>query len=227
VYRPLAGDPLVHAFSRLRLVHRRRDSDLSREDVREIAPGHLRIRRGLLLAAAASALLFAPTLIAQPLRARDNEVKAVYLLNFGRFARWPLTASPAPAAGFAVCVLGRDPFGPTLDAVVDGETIDGRPVVARRLTSGSNAAGCRILFISLSEGVNLKKILQSIDRTPMLTVSELPQFAEQGGMIQFVSEGNRVRFAVNVTATEDAGLMLSSELLRVALTIKGSKPPKG
>jgi hypothetical protein len=36
-------------------------------------------------------------------------------------------------------------------------------------------------------------------------------------MIQFVSERSRVRFMVNIAAVERAGLMLSSELLRVAV----------
>ena len=38
-------------------------------------------------------------------------------------------------------------------------------------------------------------------------------------MIQFILDGNRVRFEVNLTNTEDAGLNLSSELLKVAVRV--------
>jgi hypothetical protein len=149
----------------------------------------------------------------------DYEVKAVYLLNFGRFATWPPGAT-ADRSMFGVCVLGRDPFGPTLDMAVAGETIDARPVVAKRVGKFQDATGCRILFVGASESHQLKQIFENADRAAMLTVSDLPQFAELGGMIQFVSEGNKVRFAVNVLAAQRAGLTFSSELLRVATTVK-------
>lgn len=178
-----------------------------------------------LIAITTLVLLLSQALPAQAPRPRDHEVKAVYLLNFGRFAKWPAPNRTATPPAFAVCVLGHDPFGSALDATVAGESIDGRPVVTKRLASASDAAGCRILFISASEDAQLKRILDLIRGTPTLTVSDIPRFAEQGGMIQFVSEGNRVRFSVNVAATEQAGLTLSSELLRVAVTVKGARPP--
>jgi hypothetical protein len=53
-----------------------------------------------------------------------------------------------------------------------------------------------------------------------LTVSDIPQFSQRGGMIQFVLEGNRIRFEVNLTATRRAGLSLSSELLKVATAVR-------
>jgi hypothetical protein len=53
-----------------------------------------------------------------------------------------------------------------------------------------------------------------------LTVSDMSQFVKRGGMIQFVLEGKKVRFEVNLTATQHAGLTLSSELLKVATAVK-------
>jgi hypothetical protein len=39
-------------------------------------------------------------------------------------------------------------------------------------------------------------------------------------MIQLALEGNRIRFEVNLTATQRAGLTLSSELLKVATAVR-------
>ena len=39
-------------------------------------------------------------------------------------------------------------------------------------------------------------------------------------MIQFILEGNKVRFQVALAATQNAGLVLSSELLKVAAAVK-------
>ena len=62
----------------------------------------------------------------------------------------PRRRFPSPDAPFAICVLGQDPFGPALDAIVQGERIQGRPLVVRRLKGWDDAELCHILFVSTS-----------------------------------------------------------------------------
>jgi hypothetical protein len=118
-------------------------------------------------------------------------------------------------------VQGRDPFGPALDTTISGERIDGKPVVARRISKAGDATDCRILFIGTSENKQIKELLSTVGKLGVLTVSDLPQFIDQGGMVQFVIAENRVRFAINLAATREAGLNLSSELLKVAAEVRG------
>jgi hypothetical protein len=151
----------------------------------------------------------------------EYEVKAAYLYNFGRFVQWP---SKPEDNSFAICVVGQDPFGPALDSTLAGETLNGKSVVARRISRPQEALDCRILFISLSEDHQLKEVLGALDKTSVLTVSDMPQFAQRGGMVQFSLEGNKVRFEVNLTAAEHAGLTLSSQLLKLATNVRRSQP---
>ncbi len=155
---------------------------------------------------------------AQQPKAEEYEVKAVYLYNFGRFIEWPASAKTGDS--FSICVLGRDPFGAALDTTVAGTSIEQKKLVARRIASTREAADCRILFISSSESSRMKEIVAALDKSPALTVSDIPDFTANGGMIEFVRKENKVRFEVNLTATEKAGLTLSSQLLKVATDIK-------
>jgi hypothetical protein len=164
-------------------------------------------------------LATAVTAEAQEQRPLDSAVKAVYLLNFGRFATWPRTADGAVGSAFNVCVLGPDPFGTTLDTTVKGETIEGRHVAVKRIDSLRDQTGCRILFMGSSEGTHVKQMLPALAKEGVLTVSDMPHFTDLGGMIEFVLEGSKVRFRVNVGAVDQAGLVLSSELLRVAASV--------
>jgi len=59
-----------------------------------------------------------------------------------------------------------------------------------------------------------------LSRWPVLTVSDIRGFADHAGMIEFLMEHDRVRFEVNLNATQKAGLALSSELLKVATFVK-------
>jgi hypothetical protein len=161
---------------------------------------------------------------AQPPKPLDFEVKATYLLNFGRFATWPSGAPANGRDGFAVCVIGRDPFGSALDKTVAGESIDGKAVVVRRITDAQAAGDCRILFVSASEEARLPIILPAAAKAAVLTVSDIPRFTDRGGMIEFVPQDRKVRFRVNAASVEQAGLTLSSELLRVATAVIRSAP---
>jgi len=166
---------------------------------------------------------FAPTgLLAQQPKPSEYQVKAAYLYNFGRFVKWPAGIAAVKGDSFAVCVLGQDPFGSTLDSTLAGEALDGKPVVIRRIAKPQDAVDCRILFVSSTEEHHLKEILAAIDQAGVLTVSDIPGFSRRGGIIQFVAEGERVRFEINLASAESARLVLSSELLKVAAAVRRS-----
>ena len=170
------------------------------------------------------ALVAAQGLWGQSPKPSAYDVKAVYLYNFGRFVEWPASVT-AKSGSFTVCVLGQDPFGPALDATLAGETIDGKSVVAKRISNPQEAASCRIVFMSSAEGSQIDKIIESLNKQAVLTVSDTPQFSQRGGMIQFVLEEQKVRFEVNLTAVQHAGLTLSSELLKVAISVRRKPSP--
>lgn len=166
-------------------------------------------------------LFLSPSFVfAQQERPGEFQVKAAYLYNFSRFIEWP----PLPAADkntpFAICVLGKDPFGPALDAALTGEGDGGQSLVARRLSKPQDALACRILFVGSSEESRLKEILAVLGRSSVLTVSDIPRFSERGGMIEFVLKGDKIRFDVNLSNANGAGLAVSSDLLKVALVVR-------
>jgi hypothetical protein len=184
--------------------------------------GGLSFDRGVLLRrtiAVALWLLIAGSSALGQRKPSEYQVEAAYLYNFGRFVEWPAKGTTAESGSFTICVLGEDPFGQALDTTLAGETIGSQRVTARRISSPQMSGDCRILFISSSEATRLNRIIEALDKSAVLTVSDIPQFSQRHGMIQFVVEENRIRFEVNLTATQRAGLTLSSELLKVATAV--------
>jgi YfiR/HmsC-like len=165
--------------------------------------------------------LLGPPAVAQTRRPTQYDVEAAYLYQFGNFVQWPAKKPAAEAPkSFPICVLGRDPFGRVLDDTVKGGNMNGLPLAARRVASGQEAAGCRVLFVSSSEDRELAHDLEALHGAPVLTVSDIPDFASRGGMIQFVLIDNRIRFEINVSNAERAGLTVSSQLLKVAVSVR-------
>lgn len=153
---------------------------------------------------------------AQPV-ASENELKAAYLVNFARFVGWP-----AGVGGneFTICVLEAEPLAAAVQASLKGLVVQNLPVALRRIVLAEEARACRMLFIGASAAPRLPAILTELAAAPVLTVSDMPQFVGRGGMIQFVHEGERVRFAVDLAPAQLAGLMLSANLLRVATVVR-------
>jgi hypothetical protein len=171
-----------------------------------------------LAAAAALRLLGAPAAAApDPARALEYQVKAVYLYNFAQFVTWPRGAFAGRTAPLELCIAGEDPFGPALDRVVQGERVDGHPLVVRRDRTHSDLRGCHILFVGASEDSHVEAVLAGLgDGATTLTVGESGRFLRAGGLIRFKLDQNRVRLEVNRTQLDRQGLKLSSKLLRVA-----------
>ncbi len=147
----------------------------------------------------------------------EYKVKAVFVLNAARFVTWPAGAFPSADAPVVIGILGENPFGSLLAEVVAGETVKGRQIVVRRV---STADGCHILFVSRSEQDRLPRLLESAAHSGSLTISEIEGFARSGGMVGLVVQNDNVRFEVNPAAATRANINLDARLLRLAKLVK-------
>lgn len=152
----------------------------------------------------------------------EYQVKAALLLNFTKFVEWPEGAFAAAGSPITICVLGQDPFGAILDRAIEGESVNNHAIRTRRLLPDGDPRSCHLLFISRSERERSARIISGLRGASVLTVSELPGFADAGGMIEFLIEAGKARFYINAATAQAAGLKLSSRLLRVAKEVKGS-----
>lgn len=157
-------------------------------------------------------------------RASSDQVEAAYLYNFGKFVRWPAPASQGP---MILCVAGQGDVNEFLARMVEGEQIGGRPLQVKELEGAEDAGSCSILFVGAGERDRLDSYLGAASGKPVLTVGESPDFLSRGGIIQFVLADDHVRFSVNLNAAHRNSLQLSSELLKVAVSVTGQPSAGG
>lgn len=177
------------------------------------------LRRIAATAAIALALVLLAPQVGQAQKTSRDDVQAAYLYNFGKFVRWPQGADRGP---MLVCIAGHDPFGQAVGKLVAGEEIDGRPVEERDIESTEGEGACSILFVGTAEHAWEDSFLAAAEGKPILTVGEGPDFLAHGGMIQFVLVGDHIRFAVNLEAVIRHRIVVSSELLKVAVAVTGN-----
>lgn len=178
-------------------------------------------RNSLTLKMIGSCLLALISLVAlsnavQAQSSSEYQVKAAFLYNFAKFVDWPAEAFAGSNGMLVIGVIGDDPFGGALDQAINGKTINGRPLVVRRLRWGQDLRSCHILFISSSERKHLQQIIQSLRGASVLTVGDMGQFNQAGGIINFILEASKVRFEINSRGAGQAQLRISSKLLALA-----------
>jgi hypothetical protein len=149
----------------------------------------------------------------------EYQVKAAFLVKLAMFVEWPAKAFASPEAPIRIGILGRSPFGKDFDEVAAKERINGRRLEVRVATDIAGLRECHIVFIAQSEQGRLAEIKAAVAGQPVLTVGDHPEFAQDGGMVNFIKEDGRVRFEVNRAAADKVGLRLSSKLLQVARVV--------
>jgi hypothetical protein len=115
--------------------------------------------------------------------------------------------------------VGDTPVGPVFSPL-NKKQIKGCTVVVKEVSSAKDLEDCQVVFICASEKARVTQILGELKDSRALTVSEINGFAEQGGIINFFSERNKVRFEINPEAAHRLGLTISSDLLKLAKLVK-------
>jgi len=150
----------------------------------------------------------------------EYQVKAAYLYNFAKFVEWPADKLAEGSGPILVGVFGKDPFGSLLDSTLKGKTVRGHSLEVRRPPGLAELKQCHIVFISAAERQRLGDILHTLGNHSVLTVSDLGQSAEEGGIINFVTEESKVRLEINLHAAERARIRISSQLLKLARVVR-------
>lgn len=160
--------------------------------------------------------------VAQPLAAGTSEptaseyqLKAVFLFNFTQFVEWPANTFTAPDAPFVIGVLGKDPFGAQLDAVVRGEHVESHPLVVERYASTGQIQNCQILFIARGDS-SFQSVPEKVKGRRILTVTDADERDLPGIIIRLVTRDQHVRLRIDVGAARADELTISSKLLRPA-----------
>lgn len=141
---------------------------------------------------------------------REDQLRAAYLVNFAKFIQWPAGVE----AGQTFCFVGGAGIRDALNAATAART-DAPVLVTRALARGENTSGCQILYVESGAPFATERLVAA-PQPAQLTVSDAHDFSLNEGVIELFTEGNRLRFSINLDNARRAGLKISSNLLQLA-----------
>jgi hypothetical protein len=157
-----------------------------------------------------------PAAHAQERAEQERLIKAAFVYNIAKFTRWPET--PASNAPLTLCLAGEDTL---IDALgqLRGKLVKGQPLAVQKLVGNQAPRHCNLLYVAASKQAGQLDLIKSAYGQPTLTISELPEFASAGGMVELYREDGRVRFIINLGSVRSAGLEVSPRLLNLAVVV--------
>ena len=146
----------------------------------------------------------------------EQRVKAAFVYHFAQFVTWPTEKFSSSQDPFVVCFSGEHALHALVEQTLSGKRVRGRSFLFQRDISADTVAQCHILVMG-SNSTGTEELLSPAARARgILTIGEHDEFIRQGGIIRLFLDGQKVRFGVNPTAAEQAQLVISSKLLRLA-----------
>jgi hypothetical protein len=175
------------------------------------------IPRWLLIGAAG--VIAVPVQPAAQSASDEYRLKAAFVYRFPQFVEWP-PAVLRDSRTLDLCVLRPNPFGSDLEQLVTGESLGGRPLRVRVVAGVDGMMGCHAIFFGARSDA-AASVAKAVAGRPILTIGETDQFLDEGGIIALTVVDRRVRFTVNATNAQKAGLRISAQLLSLAAAVRG------
>jgi len=145
--------------------------------------------------------------------------KAAFIYNFAKFTRWPSTADNIDETDIFLCTQGQDQLVTDLTRL-KGKVIKGRALYVKKFTETEY---CHMLYIATSKKDNYIDTLNAIRNKPILTISEIKNFAKSGGIIELHHKKGQTHITANLNAAHENKLELSSRLLMLSNIIPSNK----
>jgi len=155
-------------------------------------------------------------------KAPEYKLKATFLFHFLEFTKWPSSKNDNKT----ICILGRNPFNNYMQELAS-IVINEHKTLIKYIRNINDSDGCHILFISRSEKNNISQILDTLENRPLLTVSDIRNFATNSGMIELSRKSNKTKLIINLNSVRKSGLKLNSNLIDLAQVVGGKQTSAG
>ncbi|MCC6073192.1 YfiR family protein [Massilia sp. GCM10020059] len=160
--------------------------------------------------------------LARPQAPLESAVKAAYLYKFATFVEWPEGSFARPDSVLQIGVAGNDALAEHLARTVGGRSVNGHAVAIRKVRRGESTAGLHILFVGVQDRATIGDYLQAARGQSVLTVTDTDEALALGSMVNFVVDGQRLRFEVALENVATSRLRISARMLAAALRVEGA-----
>ncbi len=155
-----------------------------------------------------------------PLQAQHSgnnyRVYAGLLYHFTKYVEWP---SQRQQGDFVIGVYGDEEMLIAAQNLMKNRFISNQKISVKKITQEEDINSCHIIFVERNFSHKFKSIQPKSQANHILIVTEGSNLAKKGAGINFVIQGDKLKFEMNKSAIESAGLKVSNELVKLSILV--------
>lgn len=156
----------------------------------------------------------------------EQKIKAGLVYNLIKYTEWPklTSTSSSQAKGIEnsnvlkICLFGEDPFDGYLTPL-QGRTAQQAIITIAHVASISEATSCNAIIIHRSQQHQLHALLEFLRGKNILTISDIENFAERGGMVELTRQKEKIALHINKKSVDRAALAIDGRMLKLATIV--------
>ena len=155
----------------------------------------------------------------------DNEediaFKANFILNLLDKIEWPADTQATDTNPLIISILGQSPITSKIEELAAEKFVRGKKIVIKTVAIRDDISDSKILFFPTKNLKELARILNKVEGTRVVTVSDCDEFARYGVMFNFYKEEDQkqVKFELNKMVLDFAGLKVDPDIYKKARII--------
>jgi hypothetical protein len=148
--------------------------------------------------------------------AQSEKFKALFMYNFTKYIVWP---SSARQGDFIIAVLGNSPMTKELEIIAGKQKVGSQNILVKTFNSIDVIDNCNILFVPAAKSSSIAQIIEKVSGKSVLIVTDKEGLASQGACINYVKDGDRIKYELNKKNIEKRGLIVNSSLVTLGILV--------
>ena len=145
----------------------------------------------------------------------EDKIKTAIIYKITKFITWPRKSQ-----NLTICILGEGSINNELHKINRKSTMGRRLSVTHKDANAPFDKLCDALFMHNIDKTTVSSVLDRLKGKPVLTISDVRSFVDNGGMIGLSRSGKKIHFSINNTSATAADLNISSKLLKLSKSVK-------
>jgi hypothetical protein len=148
--------------------------------------------------------------------AQNEKFKALFMYNFTKYIEWPASQRQGD---FVIGVLGSSGLTKELETIAGRQKVGTQNIVVKTFASVDAIENCQILYLPSNKSSQIGQVVSKLAGKSVLIISDKDGLALQGAGINYISDGDKLKYEVNKGTIEKKGLTVSNSLLSLGVVV--------
>lgn len=148
--------------------------------------------------------------------AQNEKFKALFMYNFTKYIEWPAVQRQGD---FVIGVLGSSSITSELETIAGKQKVGVQNIVVKTFSTVDEIENCQILYIPSSRSGLISPVVSKLSGRSTLIIADKSGMALQGAGINYVMDGDKLKYEINKKNIESKGLSVSNSLLSLGIIV--------